>query len=193
MQWKTPKRPVVSAIVPGQCSFLDLEKPARTGQILCTIVDMGRKAKLTVKVAPRDLRRGSAKDIAHLKGEVRGFATPAVAAALGHKISTYMNDVTASYVGDSDASIWTLRAESGFKDRKAPMVGQSPFIAKNPNRDEVQEYCAKKGWDADDAIIVRRVKRHLVEDQEEAWRIENRNAVVSTGPPAKKKFLTPSK
>jgi hypothetical protein len=66
---------------------------------------MGRKAKLTVKVATYDLRRGSAKDIAHLKEEVRGFATPAVAAALGHKVSAYMNDVTASYVGDSDASL----------------------------------------------------------------------------------------
>jgi hypothetical protein len=161
VQWKTPKRPVVSAIVPGQCSFLDLEKPARTGQILSTLASMGRKAKLTVKVTTHDLRRGSAKDIAHLKEEVRGFATPTVAAALGHKLSAYMNDVTALYVGDSDASIWTMRAESGFKDRKAPMVGQSPFVAKNPNRDEVQKYCAKKGLDADDALVVRNVKRHL--------------------------------
>lgn len=193
VQWKTSERPVVSAIVPGQCSFLDLEKPARTGQILCTLASMGRKAKLTVKVATHDLRRGSAKDIAHLKGEIRGFATPTVAAALGHRISSYMKDVTASYTGGSDASIWTLRAESGFADRKAPMVGQSPFVAKNPNHDEVQKYCAMKGWDADDAIIVRRVKRHLVEDQEEAWRSENRNASVSTEPPAKKKFLTFSK
>ena len=104
-----------------------------------------------------------------------------------------MNDVTASYTGDSDTSIWTMRAESGFKDRKTPLVAQRLFVAKTPNRDEVKTYCAKKGLDADDALVVRNVKRHLVEDQEEAWRIENRNAVVSTGPPAKKKFLTPSK
>lgn len=142
---------MVSAIVPGQCSFLDLEKPARTGQIFDTLASMGRKAKLTVKLATHDVRRGAAKDIAHLGEETRGFATPTVAAALGHRVSSFMQDVTASYTGESDASIWTMRAESGFKHRQAPMVGQRPFVATNPNRDEVQEYCTKKGLDADES------------------------------------------
>ena len=80
MQWKTPERPVISAIVP------DLETPAGTGQVIRSLANMGRKARLTVKVATHDLRRGSVKDISHLQSEVRGYATPAVAAAVGHRV-----------------------------------------------------------------------------------------------------------
>jgi hypothetical protein len=191
VQWKTPDRPVISAIVPGKCSFLDLEKPARTGQIMNTLVNMGRKAKLVVKATTHDLRRGSVKDISHLKEDVRGFATPTVAAAVGHRVSTYMNDVTASYNGGSDVSIWTLRAESGFKDRQAPMLADSLFVARKPEKHEAQTYCAAQGWDAEDPHALRNAKRRLVEDQENTWRIASKNADVSADTlPHKKRFTT---
>jgi hypothetical protein len=86
-----------------------------------------------------------------------------------------------------------MRAESGFKDHQAPLVRQGPFVATHPTRDEVQKYCAEKVWDANDARVVKRVKRHLVKGQEEAWRIATQNATVSTEPLPKKRFLTPGK
>jgi hypothetical protein len=191
VQWKTPNRPVISAIVPGHCAFLDLEKPARTGQILNTLADMGRRAKLVVKATTHDLRRGSVKDISHLKEDVRGFATPAVAAAVGHRMSTYMNDVTASYNGGSDVSIWTLRAESGFKDRQAPMLADQRFVARIPGKHEAQTYCTAEGWDAEDPRALRTAKRRLVEDQETSWRIISKNADASADSlPHKKRFTT---
>jgi hypothetical protein len=102
-----------------------------------------------------------------------------------------MNDVTASYNGGSDVSIWTLRAESGFKDRQAPILADSPFVARNPGKHEVQTYCAAEGWDAEDPHALRNAKRRLVEDQENAWRIASKNADVSADPlPHKKRFTT---
>ena len=38
IQWKTPDRPVISTIIPGQCCFLGLEIPAGTAQVRNSLV-----------------------------------------------------------------------------------------------------------------------------------------------------------
>jgi hypothetical protein len=101
-----------------------------------------------------------------------------------------MKGVTHKYTGDSDAPVWTLRANSNFQDRQAPMVGKRPFVKKIPNSEEIQEYCVKQGWDGTDKKLIQTAKRHLLEDQEASWRTDNRNGMVSTEPPPKKKLLT---
>jgi len=153
---------------------------------------MGHKAKITVDVTTYDLRRGSVKDISHLKEDVRGFATVAVAKAIGHMNSTFMRDVTEQYNGGSDISTWSLRAQSGFKDRGAPMLADSPFVARIPERSEVQAYCAAQGRDAMDSRVARNAKRHLIEDQEKAWQADSKNAEASVDrpPKVKKRFTT---
>jgi hypothetical protein len=74
---------------------------------------MSIKAKCLVRLQVHDLRYGSARDIAHLpQSEIRGYSTMLVANAIGHKMSTFMNNVTEQYVGGSDVSTWNLRAAS---------------------------------------------------------------------------------
>lgn len=87
----------------------------------------------------------------------------------------------------------TARTESGFKSRDAPLLAESSFVARRPSRDEIQANIVAEGWNADDATVVKRVKRRLIEDQEIAWMAESRNALLLTDLPETKKRFTTSK
>jgi hypothetical protein len=113
IQWTTPENPVIPQITISRKAFLNLEKPATTHQAIATMNTMSIKAKCVVRLRVYDLRYGAARDLAHLpRGALRGYSNMMVASALGHKMSTFMNDVTEQYVGGSEISSWTLRAES---------------------------------------------------------------------------------
>jgi hypothetical protein len=109
VQWATPDKPVISAIIPGRCNFLDLDKPAGTKQTLRTIHTMSLKARVAAKITTQDLHRRAVADLAHLpKGLFRGNTTTEVAAAIGHKMTTFNSDTTEIYVGGSDVSTWDV-------------------------------------------------------------------------------------
>jgi integrase len=113
VQWTTPDHPVIPALI-GHSAYLDLAKPAIVQQPLRNIHAMALKAQFVNKFRVHDLRHGVLADLAHLddQSKIRGHASLASAASVGHKMSTFMADTTESYIGGSDASTWTLRAES---------------------------------------------------------------------------------
>jgi hypothetical protein len=68
-----------------------------------------------------------------------------------------------------------------------------PFVARKPEEHEIQDYCAAEGWNVENAQVVRKTKRRLVEDQENAWRTANKNADALADPlqhQIKKRFIT---
>jgi hypothetical protein len=74
---------------------------------------MSIKAKYTARLRVHDLRYGAARDLAHLpRDALRRYSSINVAVAMGHKMSTYIHDVTEQYVGGSKISLWSLRANS---------------------------------------------------------------------------------
>ena len=193
VQWITPDRPVISAIVPGRCAFLDPLKPAVTSQLLKTVHDMGTRAGLLFKVTTRDLRNGSAADISHLKERPRGFATMTTASALGHRMSSFMNGVTERYSGGSNVSNWSLRAESSWTDTRAPTFATTPFIPRVLKKHELEAYCESQGWDSASPICMERARRDVLKAEEDKWRDERQASGQHTPFTATTAFDKPSK
>ncbi|KAK0103826.1 hypothetical protein ONS95_005825 [Cadophora gregata] len=181
LQWVTPNKPVVAAIVPGHCSFLDVNKPATTSQMRSTIHAMSLKARVAVSMTPHDLRRGAVADLAHLPaGSLNGNATADVAMHVGHKMTTFKRDVTTAYAGPSDISTWNLRAQSTWVDRCAPRVAATPFIPTPMTKEDVSAYAEARGLDASDRLVINNARKHVRKQQEAAWREMARNEPANT-------------
>lgn len=118
IQWTTPHRPIISAIY-SMGFKLDLERPAPTSQVLKTVNYMSVRASFIKKVVAHDIRHGSVADIAHInQSKLVGYATSAVATAVGHKQTSFVCGTTDRYIDGSDVSTWTLRAELDWVDSR---------------------------------------------------------------------------
>lgn len=171
IQWTTPEDPVIPAITMGRKAFLSLQKPASSHQAIATMNAMSIKAKCVVRLRVHDVRYGSARDLAHLPANVlRGNSSMAVATAMGHKMSTFMSDVTEQYVGGSDFSTWDLRAQSDWKDSRAPRMGSTAFVPKPLREGELQEYCKTMGWNPSKDSNIQNARVHIRTAQEAEWR-----------------------
>jgi hypothetical protein len=171
IQWITPENPVIPAITMGRNAFLDLEKPASTHQVIATMNSMSVKAKCVARLRVHDLRYGAARDFAHLPaGALRGYSNMTVASALGHKMSTFMNDVTEQYVGGSAVSSWNLRAQSDWVDTRAPRMGSTDFVPRPLREGELQDYCRARGLNPSKEANIRNARIHLRKAQETEWR-----------------------
>jgi hypothetical protein len=171
VQWTTPNKPVIPAIVPGRCSFLDLDKPASTKQTRETMHAMSLKARVAGKTTPQDFRRGALADLSHLpKGLLRGNATDEVASAVGHAVGTFNKNVTERYAGGSDVSTWDLRAESSWVDTRAPRIGNTIFIPRPMTASELSSYCESRGLDPSDRLAKRNARTYVRKQQEAEWR-----------------------
>ncbi len=167
IQWTTPENPVIPAITVGRTAFLELEKPATTHQAIATMNSMSIKAKCTARLRVHDLRYGAARDLAHLPGDaLRGYFSMNVAVAMGHKMSTFMHDVTEQYVGGSEISTWSLRANSGWADSRAPRMGSTAFVPTPLREGELQEYCRAMGWDPSKESNIRNARVRIRKAQE---------------------------
>lgn len=82
--WKADalNRPVTPAIAPAG-SQLRLNDPAQPSQLSEPVKLAANVLGILVPVTAHDVRRGSARDVAHL-GKIPGTSTKAAAAALGH-------------------------------------------------------------------------------------------------------------
>lgn len=128
IQWVNPDQPVLCRLQDGA---LVLGEPAGNHQVNDTVNRLSLNAGVMEKLRPHDLRRGSIRDVSHLKKRGNlGFADAATAASAGHSMKTFMNDVTEDYNGGSNVSIWSLRAESDFRDSRAPKVASGGFKVK---------------------------------------------------------------
>lgn len=171
VQWATPDHPVIAAMNGGS-AFLNLTKAATTQQPMKNINAIATKARFVNRFRVHDLRHGTMADLAHLgdQGQIRGHASMAAAASVGHKMSTFMSDVSEAYVGGSDVSTWGLRAESLWTDSRAPKISQVPYIARPFAPGELSDYCKSMDWDPQDKKRLTRARHELRVREKEEWR-----------------------
>jgi hypothetical protein len=171
IQWITPDYPVISRIKQPLYSFLDLGHPASPNQLLKSISEMALKARFITKFVVHDLRHGSLADLAHAdQTKIVGHASIATAAAVGHKMSSFMKDVTEGYVGGSDVATWSLRAASTWTDSRAPRLAQVAYIPRAFAKDETKNYCESRGWDPTNKSKLRYADYTLRKADKEEWR-----------------------
>jgi hypothetical protein len=114
VRWVKGEQPVFCAIG-GNGSALLSSKPAGNHQLTQTLASVGLMAGLLTPVRSHDLRRGSAKDLAHLGVRIKGIATDEVAAGLGHSKASHARGVTTKYVGAIDDDLWAKRVDASFE------------------------------------------------------------------------------
>jgi hypothetical protein len=149
--WKHAERPVF-CVLAGSGAALDLDKPAGNHQLTQTLATVGPIAGFLTPVRSHDLRRGSGRDIANLKEGVKGIATPAVAAALGHTNASHLRGVTSEYVGAISESTWSKRLRENYRDEYGIAVTDAAFSKKRKIHDSaaVTAQCIRDRCDAED-------------------------------------------
>ena len=151
--------------------------PAPEGQVRRAVKSMGKVAGILRKLRSRDLRRGSARDLAHLSKSVKGVVGDQTAAGLGHTKITLARGTTERYAGGLQEDLLTLRADDSFQDRLAPKFndpGHDEILpqvrAKKISTREINERLQRDGFDAvessrqlrlETADVIRREKGYV--------------------------------
>ncbi|MDI1489064.1 MAG: hypothetical protein OHK93_008342 [Ramalina farinacea] len=95
--WKFPTRPIYCMFKANAVDVV-VDTAANTNQLRHTLSDDGQIAGILATLRTHDIRRGAARDPARIP-DIKGFATPMTAKALGHTIAAYNNGTTDAYVG----------------------------------------------------------------------------------------------
>ncbi|KAI9807474.1 MAG: hypothetical protein M1826_004563 [Phylliscum demangeonii] len=135
--WARPADPVLPAIATRRHAFLDLPKPAGAHQIWGTVRFMARTAEVVTALVPHDIRRGAARDLAHLRKTIPGVSTAGVTRALGHP-------------------------HLGQRHRRIPAA---PRPATNISPAAIDAYCADRGWDPSKRGLRKRASRAVAQRQ----------------------------
>lgn len=132
---------------------------------------MSLKARFVTKFVVHDLRHGALADLAHAdQNKIIGHASMAAAAAVGHKMTSFMKDVTKRYVGGSDIATWNIRAASNWTDSRAPRLAQVSYIPRAFAKDELKNYCKSQGWDPTNKTKLCQAGNVLRKADKDEWR-----------------------
>ena len=96
-----------------------IDKPAITNQVRFTTYNASLKARFLALVILHDIRRGAARDTAHLYIDpttATSLASASVVAELGQSARSLELGITAAYVGTRHDDTWTKRVNTGFFD-----------------------------------------------------------------------------
>jgi len=147
--WTHPERPVICSFQARGVALLP-EKAANRTQISKTLAEGGLVAGVIASLASHDIRYGAARDTANLPGKIKGIATPAVAATLGHSMKSHEKGITAKYVGSMSTDTWTSRVEEDFQDPFGPQINETAPRHTKKRRfsgAEVTKLCQEQGLD----------------------------------------------
>ncbi|KAF2220819.1 hypothetical protein BDZ85DRAFT_251402 [Elsinoe ampelina] len=111
--WKFPQYPVICALVNGHHQLI-LDKPAGAPFINESVQQMGKIAGILSAVYAHALRRGYARDIAHLPKDFDGTTTTGVRESLDHNLN-FAPAVTSPYIGGISNEFNSLRASNKEK------------------------------------------------------------------------------
>ena len=159
LQWASGQEysPVLCAFKRGGCDIVNTDKAANFRQPCLIICDTSLKAGLLVPVIPHDIRRGAAKDTAHLKHNPTSLATLAVAAELGQTTCTLQADITTAYVGNQNDDTWTKRVNAEFTDPFELNVTEKVYKRQKLNMTELVSLYIDSGVDPFNNKVIQRV------------------------------------
>jgi hypothetical protein len=182
IHWVYPERPVLCAFGKIGAS-IQPDKPAGNHQLTHTMSEAGPKAGFLARIRGHDLRRGAARDTANLSHSIKGYATPAVAAVIGHSEQSHMRGTTAAYVGSVVEDVWSRRVEENFDDDSFQMdiTGESFVKRRKISHLEITEMCEIAGLDSLDANNRRKMSKMHLEQTLEDWSTAGKNAPIRGG------------
>jgi hypothetical protein len=169
--WTEPERPVFCAFGANGTALLQ-EKPAGNHQLTQTLALAGPLAGFLTPIRSHDLRRGSARDLANLDKEIKGVATPSVAAAMGHSNATHIKGLTARYVGPISDSTWSPRLGKEYQDPYGIEVTDAVFSRKRKKLGsaEITAQCRLDGFDEGSRNARSISSRRLEKKRTDDWR-----------------------
>jgi hypothetical protein len=107
VQWKHPKRPVISQMG-KRASPLIPDKPAPAKQLTYTLRQMALAVGLLDLVSSHTIRQGAMRDVTYLKKSIAGVGTACAALIAGHSKGSKNHRLTADYVGALQAPTYNL-------------------------------------------------------------------------------------
>jgi hypothetical protein len=113
----------------------------------------------------------------------KGYATPAVAAVIGHSEHAHMRGITAAYVGSLEEDVWSRRVEENFDDDSFQInVTDDSFIKRRKIGNlDLTEMCEIAGLDPLDVKDRRKVSKMHYEQTLEDWPTAAKNAPICRG------------
>lgn len=147
VQWVHPERPVLCAFGNVGSSILE-SKAAGNHQLTHTMAQAAPISGFLKTLRGHDLRYGAARDTANLSSSIKGYATTAVAAVLGHSEQSHLGGVTAKYVGHIKEVVWSKRVEENFQDPFDVATTDDVFVKRRKlTPAQITEMCVSKGLD----------------------------------------------
>ncbi|KAM0440829.1 hypothetical protein ACHAPT_000130 [Fusarium lateritium] len=147
--WAHPKRPVICAIA-GNSKKLLLDKPSPVGAGLAVLRQAAQLTGLLAKVRTHDIRRGAARQSAHLQNAIAGYAVEQGRIAIGHSIKARDSGATEEYIGHLDDQNWSNRAKQKLRQTAKHQLDFAPE-AYQPKRkrttQEIDQTCREMGLD----------------------------------------------
>ncbi|KFY80705.1 hypothetical protein V499_00479 [Pseudogymnoascus sp. VKM F-103] len=160
--------------LPVLCAFeghwIKATKPGSTHQPKRLIRSEGLHAGLLAPIRTHDVRRGAARDIAHLpEGSNEGLATDVVAAAMGHSDATRTGGVTKKYIGYARRDNWAQRVNAEFNDPFGVTVAPAAFQARRRSRAEWAQIYREAGLDVSNYQETLKLRNRLRAEEEDSW------------------------
>ena len=127
VQWTFPERPVLPSF--GSPSdrhqmICLLDKPATGDQILGSIKFMGLMASVLAPVTVMGLRRGHARDSAHVQQKSgQGHVNNHTRQSLGHNMGSFNRGTTQMYIGDPTQLMFNDIVDNEWIDKYGPKLG----------------------------------------------------------------------
>ncbi|KAI9695795.1 MAG: hypothetical protein M1836_006061 [Candelina mexicana] len=145
--WTNPSSPVLLAFKPNLVGIIP-DKSAQVKQILQSIKLGCELAGILTPIVAHDIRRGTARDVAHLKTPVSSN-TAGVAAVLGHDHRTEQRGVTKDYIGSLKEDVWSARlAQPATKDPfELQPINDSFKRRRKTTHTDILEACETGGFD----------------------------------------------
>lgn len=150
-----------------------IDKPAMTDQIRFTTYTTSLKAGFLVSAIPHDMRRGAARDSAHLRQDLTaaaGLANASVAAELGQSTRSLVAGITAAYVGTRHDDTWTKRVNANFQDPFGLNVTNNVYKRPKWNTLDLNQMYKTEGVDPLDRKATRQVRDTKYKEHEQQWR-----------------------
>lgn len=184
--WAFPMYPVFPRLRHGRDLVFDLTKPAKASAGNVILANASKLIGLIEKPTGHDLRRGAARDLAHIPVMLPGTNHEAARSILGRSVAAMDSGLTAHYVGKPGVDSWALRLEhSGSKN---PGLSHKLHFAGKPDESpartlgDIDNYCDERGWDKFVRKNRTRASKALAKNAHAIWTAEQERLLDSPGP-----------
>lgn len=170
---------------PVLCAFetaaqhVNIDKAAMTDQLRFTMYKASLNAGFLKQTIPHDLRRGAAKDVAHLRQDPTAgtsLATASTAAELGQSARSLEPGITAAYVGSRNNDTWARRVEADFLDPFGLDVTDKVYKRPKWTQVDLVRMYKDAGIDPSDRKAMRALSDKKYKEHEQRWRSGEKNA-----------------